>query len=80
MPPDMVLKSIADPKAYPGTKNSSIFGDTASYRRGLFNPHVLFGIQNNQYKFKEDPFTMGRNNNPRSVGTPRLPSVAPPFI
>lgn len=69
LPPDMVLHSIMDPNAYPGTEvYSHGYNRKFAMKRGLFNPHVLFPISENKYKYKEDPFTMGTLNDPALGG------------
>ena len=65
LPPDMVLRGVMDPLAYPGTPGyRHRMGRADAYKRGIFNPHVLFPHSRDQYRYKEDPFTMGSNLNP----------------
>ncbi len=52
MPPSAQL-ALWDPNAYLGMKNKE-----TTFRRGLFNPHVLFTQKVKTVGSKEDPFVM----------------------
>lgn len=68
MPPDMVVKGLWDPTAYPGTDPNRAGGAgypyhgmqrARAYQRGFLNPHVLFATDTNVRRdtgYREDPF------------------------
>lgn len=56
--PDRMIRSIMDPKAYPGTDGSSVMSTQDAKQRGIFNIKYLFGFDKPSYNYREDPFTL----------------------